>query len=47
MEEELTKSELITLRAILYSCYLDCVEIKEQEVIEKTINIIQDKITRL
>ena len=47
MEEELTKSELETLRAILYSYYLNNSGIKEQEVIAKTLNIINDKITRL
>ncbi len=47
MEEELTKSELETLRAILYSYYLNNSEVKEQEVIAKTLNIINDKIHQL
>lgn len=47
MEEELTKSELETLRAILYSHYLNNSEVKEQEVIAKTLNIINDKIHQL
>lgn len=45
--EDLTKDELKLLRAVLYSRYIAGADIKEQEVIEKTLNIINDKITRL
>lgn len=33
--------------SILYSHYLNNSEVKEQEVIAKTLNIINDKITKL
>lgn len=39
--------ELKLLRVVLYRDYLTGESIKEQEVIEKTISIINDKITRL
>lgn len=45
--EDLTKDELKLLRAVLYSRYIAGTDIKEQEVIAKTLNIINDKITRL
>lgn len=45
--EDLTKEELKLLRAVLYRDYLTGESIKVQEVIQKTINIINDKITRL
>lgn len=45
--EDLTKEELKLLRAILYSDYLTDASIKEQEAIQKAINAINYKITRL
>lgn len=45
--EDLTKDELKVLRAILYEHFLTKATIKEQEVIKKTLNIINDKIYQL